>query len=808
VHRDFKPDNVMIRRDGRVLVMDFGLARGELVSGDHAGLATLDLQSGAGTHTTSAPLTQTGALLGTPVYMAPEQFYGVATDAKTDQFSFCIALWEALFRERPFAGTNLAALSLAVTQGRLSEPERKDVPVWLRRLLERGLAVDPAQRFATMDELLRALQADPTRRRRTIAALAGTLAFVLGSGVGAHLAHEQTRAELLAGCEAQGEAIRADWNDAREAELAHAFAATERALADSAWQHTQPRMRAYADAWAELRTRVCREAELDEVRDASSYARASECLDERRASFAALVETWRSLAAEDVPRAPLAALELASLSSCSDDVWLARRVTLPSDEPTRLAALELRGELEQAKALGLVGKHDEALERARAVLSRAETLAWPPLVAEAHYELARLLSQLGKHDEARELAQRALDESIASAHDLLALDSASLLGIIVGHQLARTDEGLIWTELARSFVMRLDLVGSNQHAQVLTNRGLIFDAQGKFAEALAAHREALAIQTRLLGTEHPAVATTLSNVAGSLQFLGKTDEALVAHRESLRVREATLGPDHPWVAHSLNNIGSTHMARSEHALALAPLQRAHAILLAAFGPEHPDVFTTLTNIGTSRLELGDAALALVDLQQAHAAIERTFGPTSPHLAATFSNIGSAYHALGRRDEALASYAGAVDCLTTAFGPEHPSLAIPLTNIGNGLLEQGKAAEALASYQRALTIRERALGPDNPALGYALTGVGQAQLELGRLDAAAAALERALRLREAGQAPPRLRGGSRFHLARARWQQGRRDEARTLASAALDELRAAEVQGEELTQVETWLAEHG
>jgi serine/threonine protein kinase len=157
VHRDFKPDNVLVGRDGRVRVVDFGLARADLVGEPVA------TDEDPNSKTPLLGLTRTGAFIGTPAYMAPEQFTGGPTDARTDQFGFAVALFEALHGRRPFEATTLAELTATVTRGEVTVPRGpRQVPKHVMRALLRALLVDPDARFASMDDFI----AELTRRER------------------------------------------------------------------------------------------------------------------------------------------------------------------------------------------------------------------------------------------------------------------------------------------------------------------------------------------------------------------------------------------------------------------------------------------------------------------------------------------------------------------------------------------------------------------------------------------------------------------------------------------------------------------
>jgi serine/threonine protein kinase len=164
IHRDFKPDNVVVGPDGQVRLVDFGLA----CAGRRDGAGDLFDPLAATLRETGLDLkiTAAGAILGTPAYMSPEQYKGVEVDARSDQFSFCAALYEGLYGQRPFAGETAVALEEEVLRGAIQPPPPgAAVPAWVHRAIVRGLQREPGDRWPSMSELLAALSRAPMRRR-------------------------------------------------------------------------------------------------------------------------------------------------------------------------------------------------------------------------------------------------------------------------------------------------------------------------------------------------------------------------------------------------------------------------------------------------------------------------------------------------------------------------------------------------------------------------------------------------------------------------------------------------------------------
>jgi hypothetical protein len=294
VHRDFKPDNVLRARDGRVLVTDFGIARLAGDDGDDGA------DGGAADTATALRLTQTGSVIGTPAYMAPEQLRGEPADARADQFSFCVFLFEALYGARPFepagGATTFERLRAAVLAGRvITPPAARRVPAWLHRAVVRGLAGDPADRFPSMGALLEAITPPPRRGwwiagGAAIAMTAAVIAALILTRDAPVVAPVATPEQA---CATASDRAASVWSPAARAAAVAARAGSPFADADLAT------FDAYATRWARERRALCLRsvgAPADPIRDQQAA-----CLDRAIASLGTAaaahdhVELWPAL---------------------------------------------------------------------------------------------------------------------------------------------------------------------------------------------------------------------------------------------------------------------------------------------------------------------------------------------------------------------------------------------------------------------------------------------------------------------------------------------------------------------------------
>lgn len=779
VHRDIKPSNFVIGADGRARVLDFGLARAALPSGEGPAVArsaeAAALESGASRPLLDVQLTRAGAIPGTPPYMAPEQLAGRECDARADQFSFCVSLYEALYGVRPFDSFYLEDLLRDSQEGRFAAGAKgHNVPTWLRGAIARGLAARPEARYASMEELLAALGRDPAPRRRRALWIGATLGFGLLGAIGIYRGSAGPSA-----CRDPGAALAGVWDAPRKAALRSAFLATGRPHAAFTAGTVERALDAWAAEWTAMRADACKATGSGE-QSVEAFDLRMACLGRQLDELRARVELFSHADAEVVDRAAAAARSFAPLASCADVAALRAQVPPPVDAATRSGVEELRRELAAGRALRASGRYAEGLARVEPLVARAAALGYRPLEAEALLLAAQLATATGDYPGAARRFRDATVAAEASRHDEVAARAWNGLLEVVGFRQGKLAEAREIERDARAKVERLGrselLLGDLEVAW-----SAILAAQAKYDEALLHGQRALALRERSLRPDDPALADAHTNLGDIQQGRGEYAEAQARYERALALAEQAVGPDHPQIAVIASNLGSALREQGRNAEAARRYEQARVIAERALGAEHPTLATIRLNLGSIARAEGRLDDAATHYARALQIWQKVLGPEHANTGTAHFYLGSVALQRGRLDEAEEAFGRARARWTKALGPEHPSLSAALVGLGDVRLARAEPAAAAERYQAALGLLEKALGKQHPELASPLVGLGRVALAQKNPAAAVAPLERALALQRKTPGEPGDLAGNCFALARALRATGR-DRARAEALA--------------------------
>jgi tetratricopeptide (TPR) repeat protein len=668
VHRDFKPDNVMVGRT-QVRVMDFGLARqvhdkepGSPRRGSDPQLAarpdgvpiaqageqsTMVLNTVASeasgpievpTHADmlEASLTRTGAMMGTPAYMAPEQFLGVGTDARTDQFSFCVALYEALYGQRPFGGNTLYALTNNVVQGRIREvPAHARVPAWLRKVVLRGLRSNPAERYPSMADLIETLGKNPTVQRRRVALTVVAVMAIAALGVGIRRSAAEHRAFCSGGPGKLAEVWEvqptAEGKYPRQEQIRRAFDRSGKSYAADVFATVSRSLTKYAQSWAAMYKESCEATQVRGEQSGEVLDLRMSCLSERLGGFKALTDVFAAANGDVVENAVNASNALGPLDRCADIPLLRAVVRPPEDPATQARVGELRRRFAQVKAVFDSGRWKEAGTVIPALVSQAREIGYQPLIAETLALQGYIFVKTTSFKEAERTLTQSFLAADVSRHDEIRAEVAANLVYVIGYQ-ARFADADQWARTADAVLQRLG--GHNLlRAWLLNDLGCVLDAQGSREEAVRSYQKALTLKESALGSEHPDVGASEGNLSISFAGLGRWDEALKHARRSLQLLEAGLGSGHPDLAITLSNEGEIYNALGRHREARTAFERARVIWERELGKNSQNTSYALTGIGMSYLGDGRPADAIAPLELA-LKIRRERDPDPSKMAET------------------------------------------------------------------------------------------------------------------------------------------------------------------------------
>ncbi|HMG52892.1 MAG TPA: tetratricopeptide repeat-containing protein kinase family protein, partial [Kofleriaceae bacterium] len=689
-------------------------------------------------------LTAPGRFAGTPGYMATEQLAGAVVDARADQYSFCVALREALDGDRPGASATERPAAPSPPRAR-HEP----MPAWLGELLARGMSDDPGDRFTTMDALLSELtrSRERGRRRAVMVTVAGALAIT-----GAAALMLGGRGDPPPCPPATGE-LAGVWDAPARQRSAAAILATATPFAPSMWASTSAAFDQYAQRWLGAQQAACEATHVRHVQSATLLDRRMECLASRRRSLAAAAEVLMERPAQAVGHAGELLSSLGDIELCADTGVLLELSSrgggpmAPASPVARARAAAARQRLASASALlatGDIAGADPAVAETEPI---ARELADDALGAEAAFLAAQVALARSDVAAATRSFDRAVELAVASHNDELIADiwlARAVHGGSIDQRPAAIEQ---WIGQSEAWLRRLGHPSDARRIEVERARGSLQYTAGDAHQAVATLSHAIGEAERLWGASDPRLIPMLRERAGAQARLRQARPAVADAERALALGIMAWGTSYPDIARTRRALGLLYIeqlgdvARGEQEIGLAL-----ALYRDQLGGDSIEVANCEQALSQAGQYRGDYAAALAHAERAERIYALRLGTEHPRRGEALMGLGVLRFM--RRDfpGSLAAYEAALPILRAALGATHTTVGILLSNTGETLLALGRAEPARVDFAQALEILRGRLGPDHADLALPLKGLGLAQLIAGRPADARAPLERALALR--------------------------------------------------------------
>jgi serine/threonine protein kinase len=779
VHRDVKPANIFLDLDGTPKLGDFGLVSPVGASDEEKAASPQPaLPEKAG-------LTTSGKVMGTPAYMSPEQYQGQPADARADQFAYCATFHEALTGRLPARGG-----------------DRRQIPQRLRRILDRGLDSVTANRYPSMDALLKDLAQVRRGRTRLWLGLAGAAALVAATSASWTVA----RAREL--CPPPTARLDAAWGATRRAAVRDHLLSVDREqgatrfAAVAAW--FDPDAAGLRDQYLE----ACRATRIRGTQSDTLLDLRMRCLDRR---FTELEESVSVLAgvgsAQALDGAVAGAAQLSPLAVCADVVALSAVAPLPEKPEDRAKAEELGRRIQQVAVRVRSDDLKDLPAQSRALVDEARKLGNGPTLVAALQEAARVQTAVLDNQAAKASLQE-LTLAAARVHDNAAEAFAwTRLVLLAGSE--KSQKALDSVPAAAAAVaragdpveLRVDLLSAEAHA--LGESPQAKDGVRKFEEAQALLEKAGAAEPG--SPLAPRLAEVLYRKARAMFRTGSGDETEPVYRRAIAIYRQAFGPDSQSEAAVWQGMGNTLKWMGKREEALEAFRTAARIKEQRSG-ESPSLAFGLTGIGALLNDLHRWGEALQVVDRSLRIYAASVPASDPQRDSALMIRSESLRGLGRLEEAWQSSDQAVTLLENA-GRRTNNLAISYSNRGELSTLRGRCADALKDDTRSIAVFEEIGGKDNPFLVLPLVGQARCLLSQRHPEEAFAALQRLGEIRPYPALAASAAKG-RFYLARAQFESGR-DKKRGRADAAVARAAAAAAgaDAEDMSEMDQWLAGH-
>lgn len=596
VHRDFKPDNVLVAPDGTPRVADFGLA---LLAAEPMLAADLDDEE----HVTL------GAA-GTPAYMAPELAQGAVADERSDQYSFCVSLYEALFGQRPFP----SLLSALASDGAIELPTAPNVPVPILRAMSRGLQPKPEDRWPSMSALLAALEADLTSQRNKW--LAVGIGAVVIAGSSAAIA---TAVKDEARCDGGAGRIAEVWNEEQRDRITNALASSGVPFASSASERTINGLEDYASRWAKAHDDAC-EAHARGEQSGETLDLRMACLVRLQHSLGSMITALSGATADDIRQIHDLFGKLEPVHRCAETTALVGRHPLPADRDTRAEVARLERELSEIRTAAWFRRASDKEGRIAEVVEEAESTKYLPLVARAYLALGEVRESEGDYGQALDAFEHSWTVASTTSQPLAAATAAVDSVRQLGFGLMLFEAAELRARDARAVLERLR-TNDPRSAEELGIELSLALAKGELRKPDGG--DAGEIARRVVELVEAAEPVDQQSLAQAIEIQGwaamlRRDfaKALEHYRRALVLLETRVGPDHPNLSVTHNSIGIALKNQARFEAAARHFERALAVLAANGEMSGASTVMYRRNLGFTYLAMGDDESAIEHLDAA------------------------------------------------------------------------------------------------------------------------------------------------------------------------------------------------